>query len=123
MIFEEEKDTKREIITIVLNQKKQSTQKEVLAIRFREVANTIETCTFFDSEFFSYFENLLLQWGNFQTCPEEVHQTWNLVYNVNQNDQSKIEKILVTSSSTWKYFFDVNFLKHSTKVSIKGAID
>ena len=117
MIFEEDSDDKKqEIITIAISYNSNLTNREVMAVRFKEVENTLEICNFSDSEYFSYLENLLLQWETFQEVQDNIRNTNNMIFNINENDQDKIEKILTTSSANWKFTFKVNFLKMVKKV-------
>ena len=117
MIFQEVQDTKKEIIMIALSHDSRVNERSVTAARFREVENTLETCTFIDSEHFSYFENLLLQWENFQDNHEDIQRTCHLVMNLNEIDQSKVEKVLLPSKAQWKFSYNLNFRKLASEVN------
>ena len=117
MIFEEDPiDQKQEIISISISYKSNVTNRSVMALRFKELEGTLEICTFSDSEYFSYLENLLLQWETFQSVQDDVQLKNNLILNIGEHDQDKVTKIISTSSADWKFSFNVNFQKMVKKV-------
>lgn len=118
MIFQENSlDQKREIISVAVVHNQKTLTREVKAFRFREVDNVLDFCSFWDSEYFSHLENLLLQWESFQTVQDNICSSCQMIFNVNEHDQSKIQKMLVTSSVEWKFFYNQNFGKAGEGVS------
>ena len=117
MIYiEDATDKKREIIRVAVIHNQKAQTREVKALRFREVDNVLDFCSFWDSEYFSYLENLLLQWESFQAVQDSISGTCEMVFNINEHDQNKIHKMLVTSSAEWKFITNEKFHKPDDQV-------
>ena len=109
---------KIEITNVFINFDKIGNKREIIALRFREVDNILEYSSFRDTEYYSNFENLLLQWMNFQKEGENISKLSEIFYENVFFEQKKLEEVLMVANSNWKFIPKTNMSEKLSKVYI-----
>lgn len=107
---------KEEITNIFIDFDKRENKRKIFAIKFKEVENVLEYSSFTDNEYYSNFENLLLQWMNFQETRENINSLSEIFLENVEFEKKKIEEVLMVANSKWAFIYKNNFNESISKV-------